>query len=213
MHTIDLLRGQGVPAKTTLGGVAIIAVIVAVPVLAAVAMLDRYLVNRTDIEIQQQVIAREQATIEKYAPDLKLKESLDKKRDLVHSRLSEVSSSIGEYIQWSPVLVTIVENMPGDMVMNGLSVENRREKKKVPKKNDPKRTVNVNITKRTLILDISGTRTGNYSTTVNDYSENLKNSTVLGPKLENITFAKRSGGLGEEKADSWTMRLIFKSES
>jgi hypothetical protein len=42
MHTIDLLRGQGTPAKTTLGSAAIVVVIVVVPILAASVMADRY---------------------------------------------------------------------------------------------------------------------------------------------------------------------------
>ena len=67
MHTIDLLRGQGVPAKTTLGSAAIIVVMIVVPILAAAGMVDRYMQNDTDIGIKQQTIATEQKTIDKFA--------------------------------------------------------------------------------------------------------------------------------------------------
>lgn len=209
MHTIDLLRGQGVPAKTTPGSVAIVIVTVAVPFVVAMWMLDWYLQNRTIISIDSQAIAKEQETIDKLAQAVELKESLEKKRNLIGKRLSEVSSCIGGYIQWSPVLVTLVKNMPGKMVMSELSAESKRVKKSVPKDNDPNRPVSITVSQRTLALDITGSLPGNYDQIVKDYRNRLKSSDMLAPKLKDIVVSQKPGGSGDDKTVSYTMNFIF----
>jgi hypothetical protein len=213
MHTIDLLRGKGIPAKTTLKGIVIIMVTVAVPFLAAIGILDRYIRNKTVISIQQQAMVNERATAVKLANAVELKESLEDERDLAHTRLSEVSTYIDEYIQWSPVLVTLVKNMPARMVLSRLAAETRQEKEKVFKDNDPNKPVDVTVTKRVLALDISGSLPGSYESLVRDYRVNLRNSPLLGPQLEDITLSQKPGGTGDDKTVSWTMNLIFKSGS
>ena len=213
MHTIDLLRGQGIPAKTTLGSAAMIVVMIAVPILAAAGMVDRYMQNDTDIGIKQQGIAIEQATIEKFADAVKFKESLEKEQDVIHSKLSEVSSCLGKHIQWSPVLKTLAGKMPSKMSLRGLRAETISLRKNVATKNDPKRMVNVTVSKRTLVLDISGSEQRDYGSLVENYSKRLKSSPVLGPKLENIEVSQNPGGAGGDNTVSYTMNLKFKSGS
>jgi len=204
MHTIDLLRGQGIPAKTTLGSMAMIAVIIAVPILAAVAMADRYIQNGTDIGIKQQAIATEQATIDKFKDAVTFKESLDKQQSAVNDKLLEVSTCLGEQIQWSPVLVTLANYMPAKMFMSGLKAENTTVRQKVANKN-------VTISKRTLVLDISGTERSDYGNIVKNYASRLKSSPALKTKLEDIEVSQNPGRSGDENTVSYTMNLMFKS--
>lgn len=213
MHTIDLLRGKGIPPKTTLGSVLLVVVIAAVPVLAAAAMADRYLQNRETIAIQQKAITTDKATIEELADIVALQKSIEQAQSVINTRLSEVASCLNGYVQWSPVLVTLVENMPADMVMSKLSVESTVDRIKMPKKDNPNQEIDVSVTKRTLVLDISASQPGNYETIVRDYRSRLMASELLGPKLEEITASKKPGGPGDDKTVSWTMNLIFKSAS
>jgi hypothetical protein len=206
MHTIDLLRGQGIPAKTTLGSVGMILVIIAVPILAAAGMVDRYIQNKTDIEIKQQAIVKEQATIDGFADAVKFKDSLLSQQNTIGSKLSEVSSCLGRYIQWSPVLMTLAENMPRGMVMNALRAESTVDRPRVAGGKDIKPTV-----KRTLVIDISGTERRDYGNEVENYSNSLKRSKELGPKLEKIEFSQKPGSTGDINTVSYTMNLIFKS--
>jgi hypothetical protein len=213
MHTIDLLRGQGIPAKTTLGSAAMVVVIVTVPILAAAAMVDRYLQNETDMGIKQQQIDAEQATIEKFADAVKFKESLEKQKEAIGSKLSEVASCLDSFVQWSPVLKTLAENMPGQMVMSGLRAESTSERRQVTSKTDPNRKINVNVPKRMLILDINGREMRDYGDVVQGYANRLKSSSVLGPKLESIEVSQKPGTAGDLKTVSYTMNLMFKSGS
>ena len=213
MHTIDLLRGQGIPAKATFGTVAMVIVIVAVPILAAAVLLDRYLHNREVIAIDGQATAMAQQTIDRFAADVRFKEDLEKQQAGIETRLKEVKSCLGDYVQWSPVLINLVENMPAEMVMKKLSADTRRTRERLFKDNDPNRPVNVSATNRTLVLDISGTTGGSYDGVVRDYGERLRKSPVLGPKLENIVVSQKTGQFGDDKTVSYTMNLIFKGGS
>lgn len=213
MHTIDLLRGQGIPAKTTLAGVIILVMAVVVPFVVAVGMLDKYLRNRTVISVQQQAIANEQSKINELSDAVKLTESLQKKKNLVNSRLSEVSSCIDQYIQWSPVLETLAENMPWNMILTSLTAELKQVTRTVPRKDDPEKTDNISVPKRILILNISGAQRGNYATAIKQFRENLKSSASLGPKLEDIIVSQsqESGTLRDEKVVSYKINCNFKT--
>ena len=213
MHTIDLLRGQGIPAKTTFGSAAMVVVMVVVPILAAAGMVDRYMQNKTDIEIKQQTIETEQQTIEEFADAVKFKKSLEKEQGAINSKLSEVSSCLGKYIQWSPVLETLASNMPPKMVMSGLKVGSRSVRQTVESENDPKLMVNINVSSRTLVLDISGSELRDYGSEVENYSKRLKSSPALKAKLENIEFSQKPGNTGDINTVSYTMNLIFISGS
>ena len=206
MHTIDLLRGQGIPAKTTLGSVVMIIVVIAVPILAAAGMVDRYVQNKTEIEIKQQAIVNEQATIEKYTDAVKFKETLLNQQKTIHSKLSEVSSCLDRYIQWSPVLITLADKMPRGMVMNALRADSTIDRQRVAGEKNPKSTV-----KRTLVIDISGTERRDYNDDIEKYSKDLRSSSELGPMLEKIEFAQKPGTAGDINTVSYTMNLMFKS--
>jgi hypothetical protein len=213
MHTIDLLRGQGIPAKTTLGSAAMVVVMIIVPILAAAGMVDRYMQNKTDIEIKQQAISKEQATIDEFEDAVKFKETLLRQQNAIHSKLSEVSSCLGRYIQWSPILETLARYMPAQMVMSELRAESTSVRRQVASENDPAQMVNFTVSRRMLVLDISGSELRDYGSEVKSYANLLKSSSVLGPKLENIEVSQNPGGSGDDNTVSYTMNLMFKSGS
>jgi len=213
MHTIDLLRGEGVPAKATVGTVAIVIVTVLVPLLVGVVLADSYLNNRELIAIQQEAIARNQATLDELAGAVAWKEAKIKEQAVITSKLSEVASCVDGYIQWTPVLLALVEHMPRDMIMGRVAAQSRVEKKQVPSVTDPNNMVNVSITRRTLAVDVTGTEQRNYGSVVEAYTANLKKSPRLGSILQDINVSQKRGGSVDEETATWTMNLIFKPES
>ncbi|UCD00053.1 MAG: hypothetical protein JSW66_09255 [Phycisphaerales bacterium] len=211
MHTIDLLRGEGVPAKATPGSVCLVAVIVAVPILAGSVMAGRYLQNAIVVGIDRQAITTAQGTIDQYEADVAFKEQMEKRQAGVNTKLAEVKSCLGESVQWTPMLMTLVRNLPARMVMSRLSAETRQSRERVFRDNDPNKPVNVTVTRRTLVLDLTGSAGGDYDGVVRAYGERLKRSPVLGPRLENIVHEQKPGELGDETGISYTMSLMFKA--
>jgi len=210
MFTIDLLKGQGIPVRSRPEGIVIAAVTFSVPAVAAVMMTGLYLVNRVDIAVASKSLARYEQKVNKLADQVQWQESIQvQKSDLLKS-LDEVKASIYRHAQWSPVLVTVVRNMPDSMILDSLGVTQRSVKKKIPDKNNPAQTVDVSVPQRTLRISVSGLSNRSYDKEVRDFSDRLRFSPVLKPRLEDIRVSQDFKG-GENRV-SYTIECIFKPE-
>jgi Tfp pilus assembly protein PilN len=210
MFTIDLLKGQGIPMKSSPGGIAIAAVTVAVPMTIAIIMFGFYLNNGTRVSIKEQEIVRCQAEIDKLSGAVELQKSLEKEKITYANYLSEVKSSISRYIQWSPVLVTLVENMPDSVMLTELEVKQHSVRKKVPKKDNPQEMIEKNVPVRILQMSVSGSPQHDCDKAVRDFRNRLRSSAFLGPKLENIGVSQESETLEGRDVASYEIECVFK---
>jgi len=211
MFTIDLLKGQGIPMKSSPGGIAIAGVTVAVPMTMAIIMFGFYLNDRTQVSIKEQEIVRCQAEIDKLSDAVELQDSLEKKKIVYGNCLSEVKSSISKYIQWSPVLVTIVENMPDSVMLTALEVKQHSVRKKVPKKDNPQEMIEKTVPVRILQMSVSGSPGYDCDKVVRDFRNHLRSSAFLGPKLENIGVSQESETLEGRDVASYEIECVFKT--
>jgi len=210
MFTIDLLKGRGIPIKSRPGGIAISAVAVAVPVLIAIVMLGIYLHNRIIISVNMRDITMHEAEIGKLSDLVKQLEALEKEKAACNDYLSEVKFSIARYTQWSLVLATVVENMPRTVVLNGLEVNQRSIRQKAPKKDDPNKTVDIDVPVRTLSMKVYTGAQSSGDELVKDFQSRLRSSAFLGPKLETITVAQETVTLDKQDVVMYQINCIFK---
>ncbi len=210
MHNIDLLKGQGIPPKATTSGIIILTVMVVVPILVAAGMLDWYLQTRIDVGMMQQKIVTARETIAAHTSDVKQKRSLEQEIKLVNSKLSEVSRTLDIFVQWTPVLVTLVENMPGPMIMRDLTALSQSTRRTARRNTDPNKPLIIPIPERRLVMNISGSKPGSYYQTVRKYQEHLNNSTVLKPKIKDIVPSTEAA-TGNDQTESYIMNIIFAS--
>jgi Tfp pilus assembly protein PilN len=211
MFEIDLLKGRGIPPRRGPETLAVVAVTVMVPIVAAMLVLGVYLSRSVSIATKQQEIANYEAKIVKLADALKLQKWFDEEQKTINGCLSEVSASIGTHTQWSPVLVTLVENLPSSMVLTKLDVETRSVKKKAPKSNDAKKkAADISVPVRTLHMSVSGNPNQNHDSDVRDFKDRLRFSELLGPKLEEIRVSQKTGILEGQDAVSYEIECIFK---
>jgi hypothetical protein len=210
MHNIDLLKGQGVPPKATTGGIMILTVMVIVPILVAAGMLDWYLQTGIDIEMTQQKIATAEETITTHASDVKLKHSLEEEIMLLNSKLTEISRALDIFIQWTPVLVTVAENMPRPMIMRDLTAQSQSTRRTTRRRVDPNKPIDIPIPERSLVMNINGSKPGSYYQTVQQYQERLNNSPALKNKIKEIVPSTEAG-TGTDQTESYIMNIIFAS--
>jgi len=210
MFTIDLLHGQGIPIKSGPGGVAIAATAFAVPIIITITMLGYYLHTRIIMSIQKQGIINYEAKIGELSEAVERQESFEKEGNVIRSCLSEVSSSIGRHTQWSPVLITLVENMPGPVLLTELSVERSSLKRKVPQKNDPKKMINISVPVRTLHMRVCGSLQSNSDEAIKDFRDRLCSSSWLGSRLENISVSQEFGMLDGRDVVFYEIDCVFK---
>lgn len=211
MFKIDLLKGQGIPMKSSPGGIAIAAVTVAVPMTIAIIMFGFYLNDRTYVSIKEQEIVRCQAEIDKLSGAVEQQDLLEKEKITYSNCLSEVKSSVSRYIQWSPVLVTLVENMPDSVMLTELEVKQHSVRKMVPKKDNPQEMIEKNIPVRILLMSVSGSPQNDCDKAVRDFRNQLRSSAFLGPKLENIGVSQESETLEGRDVASYEIECVFKT--
>ena len=156
MFTVDLLNGQALPLKSRPGGLAIIAVTTAIPIILAIAMLGFYLQNNIVLSLKRQEATKWDERINKLSAAVEWKQLIEKEKVTYNKCLSEVRSSINRHTQWSLVLLTIVENMPDSVVLTGLDIKKRSNKKMVPDKDNPEQMVEVDNPTRTLLIRVYG---------------------------------------------------------
>ncbi len=210
MFTIDLLKGRNLPVKSSPGGIAIAVATVVVPLTIEVVMFGFYLNNKIIVSVNEQEIARCQAEIDELSDAVEMQASSEKQKTVYGNHLSEVESSINRYTQWSPVLVTLVENMPDSLMLTRLEVKQHTVRKKVPKKDNPEEMIQKNVPVRTLRISVSGSPQYNCDKAVRDFRDSLRLSAFLGPKLDNIGVSQESGTLEGKNIASYDIDCVFK---
>ena len=210
MFTIDLLKGQCIPAKSRPEGIAVAAVTFAVPIIIAIVMFGFYLSNIINISVQQREVGRYKKKIDGLSDALKMQKSFEKEKNVISSCLTEVSSSIARHTQWSPILMTLVENMPDSVILTSLEVKQRSVRRKVPQKDDPKKMINIFVPARTLHISVCGSPQTNCDKAVRDFGGRLRSSALLGPKLEDIRVSQGFDMLESQNVVSYEMDCVFK---
>ncbi|MFC1792761.1 PilN domain-containing protein [Planctomycetota bacterium] len=210
MFTIDLLNGQAIPLKSKPGSLAIIVISVAIPVAVAAGMLSFYQRNKVVMSVKKQEIAECQAEIDKLSDAVELQRALEEKKTAYGSCLSEVKSSIKRHTQWSPVLTTLMDNIPDSVVLNSLAVEHDTVKKKVPKEDNPKKMVEVDVLVRILRLSVSGGQQSDNDKAVRDFRDRISASEFLGPRLEKIGVSQKSETLDGQDVVSYEISCVLK---
>lgn len=210
MFKIDLLKGQGLPLKSSPGGIAIVAVTIAVPLYILIIMFGFHENDKTYMSIREQEIGRCQSGIDKLSDAVKQHKSLEKDKVLYDACLAEVKSSIGKYVQWSPVLVTLVENMPNSVMLTELEVRQDSVRRKVPKPDNPQEMIESSVPVNILRMSISGGPQYDCNKEVRDFQDRLQSSAFLGPKLENIVVSRESEKLKGRDVASYEIDCVFK---
>ena len=219
MFAIDLLKGQGRPARTKPQGVAIFVATFAVPMLVAILMAGYYYRNKVVISIYKQNIAGYVTQTERLTDALKLREAWEKEKSAISGCLADVADSVGRHTQWSPVLVAIVQNLPDSVVLNSLEVrQSSIRRTSVVKaglgKDTKDKQADTSVAVRTLKLRVSGNPSYDCDSEVKAFRERLRASNVLGPKLEDVVIASQGHDtLDGREVVAYDIDCIFKPGS
>ncbi len=217
MFTIDLLKGQGRPIRTRPKGIAIFVATFVVPMLVAILMASYYYNNKVVISINKQNIANYTTQIGRLADTLKLKESWDRDKANLSNCLSDVANSVKTHTQWSPILVSLVQNLPDSAILNSLEVRQTSIKKAaaggsaIAGKDNKDKTGDVSITVRTLKMRLCGNPNSDFDREIKVFRDRLLASNVIGTKLEDVVIASQTNGnMDGRDVVSYDIDCIFK---
>jgi len=214
MFTIDLLKGQGRPVRTRPKGIAIFVATFVVPMLVAILMAGYYYNNKVVISINKQNVANYTTQIERLTETLKLKESWDRDKTNLSSCLSDVASSIGTHTQWSPIIVSLVQNLPNSSVLSSLEVRQASIIKKasaIAEKDKKDKTDDTSVIVRTLRMRLCGNPNSDFDREIKTFRDRLLASNVLGTKLEDVVIASQTNEIMDGRdVISYDIDCIFK---
>lgn len=212
MFKIDLLKGKGIKTKTSAGGITITVITVAVPVVIALVMAGCLIHSKITASIKQSKIANYQVRIDSSAQVLAFRRSLEKETNIISNRLSEVSTFIGNHIQWSPIIETVVRNIPNSMALTKLEAEQKMVKvKKAATGNSKQANIAASTAfVRTLNVSISGSGAANYDKEVQEFKNNLLSSPLMSPKLDQIRVSRKSQEVEKKETACYEIECTFK---
>jgi len=212
MFTIDLLKGQGVPIKSRPEGIAIVAIALAVPLIAAMVMVGYFVHSKVVMSIQKQRTLSYQTKTRQLSSALDIQKAFESEKNSISACITEVSASIERHSQWSRTLAGLVENLPSSLVMTELSVKQHSVRLKVPKADDPKKLIDVTVPVKTLQINVGGRADNNLDEQIRDYRNAIRSLPTLEQKLKDVRVSQGSGSLDGEEIVSYEIDCIFKPQ-
>jgi len=210
MFTIDLLKGQGIAVKSKIEHIVVASLTISVSVIVVIVMLGFYLSNGIAMAMDKKQAANYEEKIAKFSKALKIQESFESEKEDICYSLSEVSSSIDKFSQWSPVIMTIVENMPDPMILTKLELKPRNVKRLVPKKDNSGNMVNAGVLINILNVSVCGIPRTNYDKEVRAFSDRLSSSELLKKsRLEEIRVSQKVDKKIGQDVVVYEMECIF----
>ncbi len=210
MFTIDLLKGQGIAAKSKIEHIVIASLTISVPVIVVIVMLSFYLSNGIAMAMDKQQAANYEEKIVKFSEAVKMQKSFESEKEAIHYSLSEVSSSIDRFTQWSPVIMTIVENMPDSMILTKFELKSRKVKRFIPKKDNSGNMINTGVLINMLNVSVCGSPRTNYDEEVRAFSDRLSSSELLKKsRLEEIRVSQKVDKKLGQDVVVYEMECIF----
>jgi Tfp pilus assembly protein PilN len=212
MFNIDLLKGEGLPEKGKARNMLVVAIASAVPVIAAIVMFGFYLHEKIEISILSRQVVQEQKNIEELSDAVAKLQKLEKEKADYGIRIAEVNKAINRHTQWSPILATVVANIPESVVLTTIEVKTKQGSMKIkaPTEDDPKKTKTISVNIPTLKMSVVALMQSNSNEDIRDFRSKLLASDTLGPKLENITVSQRQIKLSSLDVVSHEINCIFK---
>jgi Tfp pilus assembly protein PilN len=191
MFNIDLLKSSGLPIRTKPQGVAIFVATFAVPALVAILLCGYYIRNKVVISVDKQNIVTYENQSKRLADALQTKESFEKEKAGINNCMGDISKLIKNHFQWSPVLVTLVENLPDSIVLTNLEIKQTSIKRKPAKGEEKDKKAILSIPVRTLKMRVSANPSYSSDLDIRTFKDRLRDSKFLGPKLEDIVIASQ----------------------
>ncbi len=198
---IDLLKGRGIPVKTSPQGITIIAAGIAVPFIIVVIMFSIYLNNRVAIPIMERELAVYNQKMQTLSEGVRAQQMFYKDRDSINASAPEVASAVLRFTAWSPVVQAIAENVPGAMVLSRLDAKQSANSQPGTGAASAAREVG---------MSISGKAAGNWDEEVKGFRDRLLESSTLKSRLQDIPVSQQSSKGGEKDAVTYDLRMVFK---
>ena len=210
MYEIDLLQGEGIPIRSRPGGIAFACMVIAVPLILGAAMATIYMEHRVAVSVQSRQLSRLRQAAASLAPALEAKWSLEAEKTQAVRVLSDVKTALARHTQWSPVMATVIDCLPGGLILTRLGATRDLVRRQVPDRNDPERIIDVSVPVCSLQICVAGHNEDIAYRAVREFQDRLRSSDDLGSRIDAMTVSQESQSLDGQPAVSYELNCTFK---
>ena len=208
MIQIDLLKGEGLPCKSHPRRILVFGFFMLLPALAGISLMGQYLANKTSLHfLRVKLVSRgeippELAAIQQFLSNAQTEHKI------LDSNLSEVKKTLDYHMQWSPILVALVESLPEEVTIDSLELKRSQIRHKIPLKTNPSLTEEITLYQYTLQIVVHSDLG---SEAIQKYLMQLRNSEALVSNIENIQLvSQKSVSKGEAVLIHYELECTFK---
>ena len=198
MFAIDLLKGQGRPAKSSPARTLLKAVPFFIPVIAIAAWAASYHQDTAHIRLQKAMAEKNETVIEAARSDMKEYRELNGQIGEVKEMLKTVTRALNYRIQMTDILVELTRTLPEQVFLYEIDLQREAMIEKIEKEKNKEPQEQV-VIRRRLILTICGFDPARSDIGVREYVNKLKESDVLEDIFVDVKAASRRQGLVDRR--------------
>ncbi len=213
MFTIDLLKGAGVPIQNSPGTVAIKALPFVLPLVVAVYLAGSFQINRTVIAMEQSGIEKMQDKLTENAAEIQQIRQWNSAAEQTQKNLAEVTRGLSRHVQWSPILQTLVEQLPESVGLREIQLSRTTSRKKVADPKDAKNQINKTFIHRILTLQVYGEPSLETDEAVREYLNRLGQTPALRQRAKDIRIvSQQSDKVNDKPVTIHTIECEFQAK-
>jgi len=208
MIQIDLLKGEGLPRKSHPRRILLFGLFMLLPAMAGIFLMGQYLANKTSLHSLRVKMASRDEIPPELAAIQQFLSNAQTEHKILDSSLSEVKKTLDYHMQWSPVLVALVESLPEEVTIDSLELKRSQIRHKIPLKTNPSLTEEITLYQYTLQI-VAYSESG--SEAIQKYLMQLRNSEALVSNIENIQLvSQKSVSAGKTDQIHYELECTFK---
>lgn len=211
MIKIDLLKGEGIPVANRPGTVALMLTPFVIPVVISALMAGAYLDGRATLKTHNAKLASGNAAYQELADIQQFLENVQAKHTHVEDSLSEVDDAVDTHMQWSSIILALVDNLPDNVALSKLRVKRNSMQELVPHQDDSQRSTLITYCQYTLTLVADSFAGATGSEAIQNYIHSLQNSSELQSKIENVDVtSQKSARSDDSRLVHYEINCVFK---
>lgn len=213
MYTIDLLKGQGLPAKANIYLVAAAGAAFAVLALAAILGAKSYLNNRIAYSAGKCTIAGYESKLEELAASLKERDTLAAQKKGMNSRFAELAYAVDLQTQWSEFLYLVSRHLPAELIVDRLEVEMSQKKISVAKRANPEQKTTVTVPVRSVVISLHCKQGRDGDRMMRDFQRRLMESESFREYVSNVIItAREPAQIDNKNVTTYKLDCLFKTK-
>lgn len=191
MYTIDLLKSNGLPARSNIKNAVAVGFLFSIPMVMFVMMTGSYAQSKMLLNSHGQTLGQYENRFGNLKSYMVTEELIWQRYNILNESLHEVKDILNNNVQWTPSLVTIERLLPPALAIGRMEIKIKTFQKTVPQKKDPDVAINVTRYKRILTIYLHSSSKINSDDLVTKFKNDLTNTPLLKSRVRDITISSR----------------------